>query len=288
MEREFRAENCELALMLESHDSSAASDPTLFMAKATEIFENVPSDGHVEHAANSDPQAFEAVVRSRRSTRVYTQEAVPEEVMRRCLELTLLAPNSSNLQPWEFHWVRDANKKAELARLCLQQSAATTAQELVVCVARLDTWNRNRKLMIEAMVRSDGEVSESALNYYRKLMPLAYSQGPFAVFGPIKKLIFWLLALRKPMPRGPAGKADMRVWAHKSTALGCQNLMLSLRAFGYDSCPMEGMDPVRVRKLLGLPRSAEICMVISAGKRAEHGIYGDQVRFDSSLFLFEV
>ena len=57
--------------------------------------------------------------------------------------------------------------------------------------------------MIEAMERSDGEVSESALNYYRKLMPLAYSQGPFAVFGPIKKLIFWLLALRKPMPRGP-------------------------------------------------------------------------------------
>ena len=192
MEREFRAENCELALMLEFPDSLAASDPKLFMAKATEIFENVPSVGHGEHVAETDPQAFETVVRSRRSTRVYTEESVPEEVMRRCLELTLLAPNSSNLQPWEFYWVRDATKKAELAGLCLQQSAATTAQELVVCVARLDTWNRNRKLMIEAMERSDGEVPESALNYYRKLIPLAYGQGPLAVFGPIKKLIFWI------------------------------------------------------------------------------------------------
>ena len=133
--------------MLESCVSTTASDLLLFMAKATEIkateiFETVPSFGHCENAANTDPQAFEAVVRSRRSTRVYTSEAVPEEVMRQCLELTLLAPNSSNLQPWEFHWVRDAAKKAELARLCLQQPAATTAQELVVCVARLDTWNR--------------------------------------------------------------------------------------------------------------------------------------------------
>jgi nitroreductase len=64
--------------------------------------------------------------------------------------------------------------------------------------------------------------------------------------------------------------------------------MLSLRAFGFDSCPMEGMDERRIQKLLQLPRSAEVCMVISAGKRAEHGIYDKQFRFDPSLVLFEV
>lgn len=258
------------------------------MTKANEIFEKVPAFDYREKAAKTDPEAFETVVRSRRSTRVYTAESIPEEVMRRCLELTLLAPNSSNLQPWEFYWVRDADKKAELSRLCLGQPAATTAQEIVVCVARMDTWDRNRKLMLEAMESAEQEVPAAALKYYRTLVPLAYGQGPWGMFGPIKKLIFWFLALRKPMPRGPSGKGDLRVWAHKSTALGCQNLMLSLRAFGYDSCPMEGMDPCRVRKLLGLPRAAEVCMVISAGKRAENGIYGEQIRFDPSLFLFEV
>ena len=80
----------------------------------------------------------------------------------------------------------------------------------------------------------------------------------------------------------------MRVWAHKTTALACENLMLSLRAFGYDSCPMEGMDERRIQKLLGLPRAAEVCMVISAGKRAEHGVYMKQLRLDKSLFVFEV
>ena len=48
------------------------------------------------------------------------------------------------------------------------------------------------------------------------------------------------------------------------------------------------MDATRIRRLLCLPKSAEICMVISAGKRADNGIYGKQIRFDNSLFLFEV
>jgi hypothetical protein len=50
---------------------------------------------------------------------------------------------------------------------------------------------------------------------------------------------------------------------------------------------MEGMDSSRVRKLLELPRTAEVCMVISAGKRAKNGIYGERIRFDPALFLFE-
>jgi nitroreductase len=255
---------------------------------STDFFERVPDFHHVETAMETNSEAFEQVVRSRRSTRVFTDDPIPEQVMRKCLDLTLLAPNSSNLQPWEFYWVRDDGKKKQLAKLCLGQPAATTAQELVVCVARLDTWRRNRRLMLEALERSGNDVPESALRYYRRLVPLVYEQGPFHLYGPFKKLLFSLLALRKPMPRGPAGKADMQVWAHKSTALACENLMLSLRAFGFDSCPMEGIDPHRIRKLLGLPRAAEVSMVISAGKRANKGIYGEQLRCDRSLFVFEV
>ena len=64
--------------------------------------------------------------------------------------------------------------------------------------------------------------------------------------------------------------------------------MLSLRAYGYDSCPMEGMDSARIKKLLGLSSPAEISMVISAGKRAENGVYGKQIRFKSKYFIHEV
>ena len=208
--------------------------------------------------------------------------------MQKCLKLATLAPNSSNLQPWEFYWVRSAAKKKELVKNCLGQPAAATAQELVVCVARLDTWKRNSKMMLEQLEANEADVPAAMLHYHKKIVPLAYGQGPFYLLGPLKKLAISVMGLTRVMPRGPAGKADMRVWAHKSTALACENLMLALRAYGFDSCPMEGMDERRIQTLLGLPRAAEVCMVISAGKRAEHGIYAKQFRFDESLFVFEV
>ena len=58
-----------------------------------------------------------------------------------------------------------------------------------------------------------------------------------------------------------------------------------MRAHGYDTCPMEGMDSARVKRLLGLPKAAQITMVISAGKRAEGGVYGARSRFDKVHFV---
>ena len=253
-----------------------------------EASEQIAETNHTEDSIDIDSRGFEKIVRSRRSTRVYTDEKVPESVIRSCLDLAVLAPNSSNLQPWEFYWVRDPAKKRKLADYCLSQPAATTAQELIVCVARLDTWRRNRALMVQQLESSNLVVPDSVFEYYNRIVPLAYNQGPLNLFGPFKRIMLWLMAIRRPMPRGPASKADMRVWAHKSTALACENLMLALRAHGYDSCPMEGMDETRIRKMLNLPRLAEICMVISAGKRADSGIYGQRIRFDKSMFIFEV
>jgi nitroreductase len=258
------------------------------MSNSREFVEALHDFHYIEPSPEINASEFEKAIRSRRSVRAYTDDPIPEETMRHCLELSLLAPSSSNLQPWEFYWVRDRERKAKLVEYCLNQPAAATAQELIVCVARLDTWKRNRAMMLERFAKSEQPVPAAAKTYYQRIVPLAYGQGPFYLFGPIKKLFMNLVAWRKPSPRGPAGKADMRVWAHKSAALACENLMLSLRAFGFDSCPMEGMDATRIRRLLKLPRRAEICMVISAGRRAKRGIYGSRIRFDHSLFLHEV
>jgi len=60
---------------------------------------------------------------------------------------------------------------------------------------------------------------------------------------------------------------------------------MALRAYGYDSCPMEGMDSSRIKKLLKLNYNSEICMVISVGKRAKNGIYGKRFRLNSAKFI---
>ena len=257
-------------------------------SSSVDIFKDAPKHGYQEPAIDVDAEAFKEVVESRRSVRIFTEDAIPDEVMRECLRLALLAPNSSNLQAWEFYWVRDIEKKAKLVEYCLNQPAARTAQELIVAVARPDRWRLTNALMLAKFDESRKVRLKAAYQYYRKIVPLAYNMGPWGIFGPFKSLWVFLVGLYKPIPRGPFSRSGMATWAQKSTALACGTLMLALRAQGYDSCPMEGMDGLRVKRLLHLPKDAQICMVISAGKRASTGVYGPRVRFDRDLFVHEV
>ncbi len=250
----------------------------------------------LDPTAHLDPRAaytdaFSAVVQARRSVRVFDEsQPIPAEIVRRAIDHALLAPNSSNLQMWEFYWVRNPEKKKKLVKACLSQPAARTAAELLVCVARTDTWSANRQRMLDVFQRQgQGNVPATVMKYYDKLIPFAMKQGPLGVLGLIKTVGVWCVGLFRPVPRQPTSKADMRVWAVKSTALACENLILSLRAQGFDSCAMEGFDSVRVKKLLGLPRrGAEVVMVIGAGAGKPEGFYGPRIRFDRHFFAFEV
>ncbi|MEN9826080.1 MAG: hypothetical protein RI953_1825 [Pseudomonadota bacterium] len=260
-------------------------------------------DGQIEDfiaaldpTAALDPQfaqadAFASTVAARRSVRMFDEKKpIPAEVMQRALDHALLAPNSSNLQMWEFYWVRNSGKKQKLVKACLSQPAARTASELVVCVARTDTWSANRQRMLDVLGQAKTEkVSKSVLKYYEKLLPFAMNQGPLGLFGLLKAIGVWCVGVFRPVPRQPTSRSDMRVWSVKSTALACENLMLSLRSQGFDTCAMEGFDSVRVKKLIGLPRrGCEIVMVVGAGARKPEGVYGPRVRFDKRFYVFEV
>lgn len=240
-----------------------------------------------EEAPQIDFNEFKKVVESRRSVRRFTKEAIPEPVVREALRMALLAPTSSNLQSWEFYWVRNPQKKKELAQACLNQSAAKTAQELIVCVARMDTWRRNAKLMVKELEKTP-YATKTLFAYYQKLVPIVYSVGFLGILSPLKCLLVNLWGLFRPMVRAPVWPSELKAWASVTTSLACENLMLAFRAQGYDTCPMEGFDEVRVKKLLHLKSGAHVVMVISAGKRAQGGIYGYQIRLDPKNFIFEV
>ncbi|QSP93545.1 nitroreductase family protein [Marinobacter salinisoli] len=228
-------------------------------------------------------EEFRKVVRSRRSIRRFKDEPVPKEVLDDCLELATLAPNSSNLQPWEFYVVKTPKLKTKLADACLGQNAAKTAPVLIAIVARPDTWRENARLALEEW--PENKMPSIVDKYYRKIAPIHYNQGPFGVLGMAKKAAGLVVGLSRPVPRGPYSPNEMKIWATKSTALAAENLMLALRAHGYDSCPMEGFDECRVRKLLRLPRKGLVTMVLAVGKRAEDGVYNQQYRFDQSRFV---
>lgn len=241
-----------------------------------------------EKEVPTDFTEFKKVIESRRSVRVYTTEPVPDQVVNEALDMALLAPNSSNLQPWEFYWVRQSQKREALVEACFSQPAAKTASVLIVCVARTKTWKLVRQRMLGHLEKTMPAVPSSVMDYYKKLVPLVYEQGFLNSIGFLKRIAFWCLGWFRPVPRGPFSRAGMELWAVKTSALACENLMLAFRAQGYDTCPMEGFDEDRVRRILNLPSDAVVTMIVSAGKRDAKGIYGPRIRFDRNLFVKEV
>ena len=228
-------------------------------------------------------EAFDWIVQRRRSNRSFDPNVlVPNEVIERSLQRAILSPNSSNMQLWEFHWIQSDALKGTLTDYCLGQGAARTAKQLVVFVTRQDHWKRRAKWnydQIKAAIgdRAPSKQEKRGLDYYQKLMPLIYRKDWLGLATLVRRIVSFVLAIRKPFYRA-SGTADQRIMVHKSCALAAQTFMLSIAAEGFDSCPMEGFDRVRVRKLLGLPRGAEINMIIGVGMGTPEGTWGDRKR----------
>ena len=241
-------------------------------------FEPAPQDIDVEN--------FRKVIESRRSVRKFSAKPIPNDVLDACLDLALLAPNSSNLQPWSFYVVQSPAKKKQLVKACLSQLAAKTAQELIVCVARTDRLDDMAKMNISEFPFPE---APAAVQKYYRIIPYNYKTGYFNSLGNFKKVAFKLArSLDKQLPVTAFSPADAKLWATKTTALACENLVLALRAYGFDSCMMEGFDEPLVRKILNLNDQQYPVMVIGAGERAEDGVFFPQYRFDRELFIQKV
>ena len=221
----------------------------------------------------------------RRSVRVYDDaKDLDDEIVKKCIQQATLAPNSSNMQLWEFHHVTSTGLVKNLAVACLGQPAATSAKQMVVVVVRKDLWKQRaksnlhniRQLFAKKTTEKQSSREKFALNYYGKLMPFVYADF-FGLFGYLKYFAAWVTGIFKPSYR-QLRNSDLRIVAHKSAALAAQTFMLSMAAEGYDTCPMEGSDTLRIKKILKLPLSSEINMVISCGIRKPEGVYGERFR----------
>jgi hypothetical protein len=59
-----------------------------------------------------------------------------------------------------------------------------------------------------------------------------------------------------------------------------------MAAEGFHTCPMEGFDEKRVKRILNLPRGAEINMIIAVGKGTEKGVWGPRFRVPNEKVIF--
>ncbi|PKP07753.1 MAG: nitroreductase family protein [Bacteroidetes bacterium HGW-Bacteroidetes-5] len=228
---------------------------------------------------------FEEIINYRRSVRYYKDAPIDPEKVQHCLELASLSPNSSNMQLWEFYHITDPLILKRLSVACLNQQAATTAQQMVVFVTRQDLYRKRAKKLIEleslnVLNNSPVEKQEKRVKtwklYYGYVMPFLYSRF-LGIFGIFRKILVSIVGLFRPITY-QVSEADVRVVVHKTCALAAQTFMLAMANEGYDTCPMEGLDSRRVKRLLKLPIGAQINMIISCGIRDNRGVWGDRMR----------
>jgi nitroreductase len=242
----------------------------------------------------TNEKSVSEAIRYRRSVRVFKSEPIDEQKVKECIELASLAPTSSNMQLWEFYHVVSPDIIKEIAAASFDQNGAKTAQHLVIVVARKDLWRKRMQANISFLKSQFGNKPEAdyskrekfAMNYYKKIIPTIYTDF-LGILGGIKFLAFQIIGLFKPIYR-EARQSDMRIVAHKSAGLAAQNFMISMAAINYDTCPMEGFDSLRVKKILHLPNSSEINMIIGCGIREENGVYGERFRIPFEEVYFRL
>lgn len=122
----------------------------------------------------------------RRAVRVYDKEKpIDTEKVKQFLELATLAPNSSNMQVWEFHHITDPSLMAKVSKACLDQVATSTANQIVVFVTRQDLYRKRAKFVLDFEIdnitrnspkeRQAKRIKDREL-YYGKLIPLLYAR----------------------------------------------------------------------------------------------------------------
>lgn len=232
---------------------------------------------------------FQEIVNYRRSVRKYKDVPIDPGKVQKCLELAVLAPTSSNMQLWEFYHVTNPEALKKLAHACLDQSTATTAQQMVVFVTRRDLFRKRARAVAELQIQnvrknSPPEKQPKRIRrfelYYGQVMPFLYGRF-FGLLGLVRLIVANSIGLFRPMTQF-VSESDVRAVVHKTCALAAQTFMLAMAAEGYDTCAMEGLDGRRVKRILNLPRRSEINMIISCGIRDEGGVWGDRMRIPFS------
>ncbi|MBV1870265.1 MAG: nitroreductase family protein [Gammaproteobacteria bacterium] len=172
------------------------------------------------------------VVKERRSVKYFDPNYVMSEAeIEKLLSLSLLSPTAFNIQNWRFLVIDDVGLRKALRDASGDQLQVTDSSLLVVICADLMAWNK------------------SPDRYWRN--------APQDVQQIMVPMISEFFENNTQLQRDEA---------MRSCGIAAQTLMLSAKAMGYDSCPMDGFDGDKVAEIIQLPDDHCISMFVAIGK----------------------
>jgi nitroreductase len=175
---------------------------------------------------------------SRRSIRKYKSDPIPREQLEEILSLALKAPSANNLQPWRIAVVQDPALKERLREAANNQAQVSAAPTVLVIYSDM----KDTLAHIEETIHPGFPPGEAAARAER-----------------IRNL--W------------ASRSDQEreAWGAGQAYILLGYLTLLLKAYGYDSNPMGGFDPAKVKEVLGLPEHVAVAALLPTGVAAEEG-----------------
>lgn len=180
---------------------------------------------------DSQMDVIEAVY-ARRSVKAYDpSHQFSKEEEEKLLECAIQSPTAFNIQNWRIVHVKDKALRQKIREAAWDQTQVTDASMLLILCADLQAWQENPQRYWQKAPQEVQEFLVPAIDsYYR-------------------------------------GKEQIqRDEAMRSCGIAGQTLMITAKAMGYDSCPMDGFDYEQVGKLINLPKNHVISFMIAIGK----------------------
>lgn len=227
-----------------------------------------------------DLDAFLTLSRSRRAVRHFTDDPVADEVLAHILDAARWAPSGYNLQPVHFWVVRRAESKVALRKACFGQGQVVEAPVVLVLGADRQAWRANLSRVIEMDLEA-GAINHEYARKIRQFVYLGFRTGPIGIGWLLKAVVRPVARCFTPMPAFPS--QNMREWLTRQAALSGMSLMLAAKAAGLDTCPMEGFDEGRVRRVVGIPRRFIIPLIIPLGRSTQPSLTKTRLPLESMV-----
>ena len=180
-------------------------------------------------------QAFEQLVLHRRATPEFIDEPVPQADIDQALRFAAEAPSGYNFQPWRFVLLRDVTRRERLRAAAFDQAKITQAPLVIVATADRESWQEEIDFILRDRAARTGRESDQEK---AKQSALGFING---------------------LPR--------EIWLMRQVMISFTYLMLGFESLGWNTAPMEGFDPAKVRQALQFPSSTEVIALLAVGRR---------------------
>ncbi len=216
-----------------------------------------------ENQLSIQNSTFEAI-KERRAARRFSTAPIPDSLLLELLNLANLAPSGFNLQPWHFVVVRNNDLKRILKHVAMGQAQVLEAPAVVVFLADPECWKTSYPEVIAQGLVSK-RMGEAQVSLYRKSVRLLFRNGPFGLMGLAKRLALPVRRLFKPTPTVITSAKEAEQYVRAQTMLAASTFMIAAQSAGLITCPMEGFDEYRLKRLLAIPRRFTIPLIVPIG-----------------------